>query len=253
MTAPARLALPDRVEPASGALTFARFAVPPNVLGHCGTDDHDALVGHLRAGLDGPELVRLCRTFEGAWPYLELIAASAGVGDPLDPRVVEAYWVGGPLLDRVTPRDLATHLDGRFRGRAGRGEWRWLAGKPAAGATPHHSFHVLEVMPRVGTLRAGQVAAIVPAMGQCLVRPGRVVGTDGDRLLVEARPLVMDGGRLALAAPTRETVMPAATGTMPGDLVAVHWGWSCGALDRRQARTLERTVAMALARANDTV
>jgi hypothetical protein len=252
MVAPA-FAPPVRIEPISGPLTFARFAAPPNVLGYCGTDDHDGFVGNLRASMDGPELVRLCRSFEGAWPYLELIATSAGIADPLDPRVVEAYWIGGPLLQRVRPNAFTTHLGARFRGRTDRAEWSWLAAKPGSGAVPHHSFHVLEVMPRIGMLRAGQIQAILPAMGQCLVRPARVTGIDGDRLLVEARPLLMEGGRLAFGPPVIERVTPASSGTRPGELVAVHWGWSCGAISPRQSRTLASTVAASVTRANQTI
>ena len=253
MSVGSAIALPHRVEPVSGPLTFARFAAPPNVLGYCGTDDHDGFVGNLRAGLDGPELVRLCRSFEGAWPYLELIAGSAGIADPLDPRVVEAYWIGGPLLDRIRPNDFARHLRTRFRGRTERAEWPWLAAKPGTGAVPHHSFHVLEVMPRIGMLRAGQVQAILPAMGQCLVRPARVVDVHGDRLVVEARPLLMTDGRLILGPPGPERVTPSSTGTRPGDLVAIHWAWSCGAITTRQSRTLRSTLQAALARANQTI
>ena len=41
--------------------------------------------------------------FEGAWPYLQLIAASNGIAEPLDPRVVEAYWTGNRLVTRAPP------------------------------------------------------------------------------------------------------------------------------------------------------
>ena len=53
MIATAGLARTPALEPISGALTFARFAAPPNVLGYCGGSDADGLLGHLRAGLDG--------------------------------------------------------------------------------------------------------------------------------------------------------------------------------------------------------
>ena len=36
----------------------------------------------------------LAAGFEGAYPYLELIAAANGIEDPLDTRVVDAYWIG---------------------------------------------------------------------------------------------------------------------------------------------------------------
>ena len=66
------------------------------------------------------DLRRLVRGFEGTWPYLELIAGAAGFGDPLDRRVVEAYWVGNDLLDRDGPTAMGRSLDDRFRDRLGR-------------------------------------------------------------------------------------------------------------------------------------
>jgi Family of unknown function (DUF6390) len=250
----------SRLEPVSGPLSFARFAVPPNVLGYCGGADSEALVGHLQVGLDGPELVALCQAFEGAWPYLQLIAGSAGLADPLDPRVVEAYWLGNRLLDGVPPASFTADLERRFRPRTPRREWPWLASKPADGARPHHSFHVLEVMPRIGMLRAGQIQAIVPAMEQCLIRPATVVTTKpmawpgGQSLVVAIRPLLMRDGNLAFGP----TVEQAVTGgpdvdVRPGDPVAVHWGWSCGRITPAQARALESVSADALQRANETI
>jgi hypothetical protein len=251
MDAPIRTAA--TLEPVSGPLAFARFAAPPNVLGYCGGPDSDALVGHLTVGLDGPELVQLCRAFEGAWPYLRLIAGSAGLEDPLDPRVVEAYWVGNGLLETVDPRAFAADLEQRFRPRTPRAEWPWLAAKPAGGARPHHSFHVLEVMPRIGMLRAGQVAAILPAMEQCLVRPATVVSAAAGQLVVAIRPLLMRDGRLAFGPTVEQTVIAGGESLHRGDPVAVHWGWSCGRLEVGQARGLERVTADALRRANETI
>jgi Family of unknown function (DUF6390) len=241
------------VEPVSGALTFARFAVPPNVLGYCGGSDADGLLGHLRAGLDGPDLVNLCRAFEGAWPYLMLIAGSAGIADPLDHRVVEAYWLGNGLLDGVSPAAFRDDLAGRFRPRTRPAEWRWLAAKPADGSRPHHSFHVLEVMPRIGMLRAGQVSAILPAMEQCLIRPATVVRGGPGGLVVAVRPLLVRDGRLSFGPAIEQALDDGGEALCPGDSVAVHWGWSCGRLTAGQRRRLEAVTADALARANTTI
>ena len=238
----------------SGPLAFARFALPPNLLGYCGTEDHDALAGLARAGLDGQDLVELCRSFEGAWPYLELIAHGAGLSDPLDPRVVEAYWIGNGLLDRVTERAFREDLVHRFRGRTDRREWPWLADKPRTGSVPHHSFHVLEVMPRIGMLRAGQVQAILPAMAECIVRPARVVAVPDDGTVVaEARPLRLVDGRYELGPLTGTRLTRSWAGERPGDAIAVHWGRSCGPLDPAQATRLEHQLRAAIARANATV
>jgi hypothetical protein len=253
MIATAALGRTPAIEPVSGALTFARFAVPPNLLGYCGGSDSDGLLEHLRAGLDGPDLVNLCRAFEGAWPYLQLIARSAGIADPLDHRVVEAYWLGNALLDGVSPVAFRDDITGRFRPRTRSAEWRWLAAKPGDGSRPHHSFHVLEVMPRIGMLRAGQVSAILPAMEQCLIRPASVVRAAPDGIVVAARPLLIRDGRLVLGPSIEQTVTGGGEALQPGDDVAVHWSWSCGRLTTGQRRRLEAVTADALARANTTI
>jgi hypothetical protein len=250
---PAPFGVGDRLEPVSGALLFARFAAPPNSLGYCGGNDHRALVDHLRAGVDGPDLVRLCKAFEGAWPYLRLIATSAGISDPLDRRVVEAYWLGNGLLDRVEPAAFAVDLERRFRPRTARKEWHWLIAKSVEGSLHHHSFHVLEVMPRIGLLRAGHVAAILPSMEQCLIRPARVVASDDTGLLVHTRPLVVVDGRLAFGSPVEQRVADGEVAARPGDDIAIHWGWSCGRLSACQRSELIGITAAAMQRANETI
>src|SRR6187431_2111543 len=87
---------------ASGPVLFARYAYGPNRFGYCGPDDADEL---LEAGAAGQDRVlrALAQRFEGAYPYLALIARSAGIADPLDRRVVEAYWLGNDLLRAVPP------------------------------------------------------------------------------------------------------------------------------------------------------
>ncbi|MEO7119422.1 MAG: DUF6390 family protein, partial [Candidatus Limnocylindrales bacterium] len=85
----------------SGAILFARYAYPPNELGYCGTTDHQGLLQYGSQGAVDPGLVQLAQGFSGAWPYLEFIAAATGLRAPLDRRVVEAYWLGGELLDTI--------------------------------------------------------------------------------------------------------------------------------------------------------
>ena len=93
------MTLAVRARPPSGAVLFARYAYPPNALGYCGPENSAELFERAAAGEDSPGLRRLIRGFDGAWPYLALIAGAAGRVDPLDPDVVEAYWVGNGLLD----------------------------------------------------------------------------------------------------------------------------------------------------------
>ncbi|MGP8065881.1 MAG: DUF6390 family protein, partial [Acidimicrobiales bacterium] len=62
-----------------GPILFARYAYPPNALGYCGPADHTALLGAASEGDDLRELTHLASRFEGAWPYLELIAGCNGL------------------------------------------------------------------------------------------------------------------------------------------------------------------------------
>ena len=221
----------------AGPLLFARFAYPPNSLGYCGPDDSAALLGHTTAGESGPDLTSLARQFAGAWPYLELIAASAGRDDPLDRAVVDAYWVGNRLLHRVDPHVFAVHLAGRFEERAGRG-FENLATLAMLGAVPHHNFHVFGVYPWVGLLRAGlSTEDPLRVLNACRVRWGRVFAVHNGLAEVASRPLTWDGRTLQLGPPQTEDVLCAtAQGSLtpvvqPGDIVAMHWDWICDVLN----------------------
>jgi hypothetical protein len=231
---------------ASGPLRFARYAYPPNALGYCGPDAGGLVLEYAAAGVDDPDLRRLLQGFEGAWPYLELIAAANGVPDPLDPRVVEAYWVGNELLDRVGPRLMGDSLEVRFRGRVPRA-WSHLADTVVAGGVPHHSFHVFGVYPWVGLLREGRAGPEpLRVLDRCRVRWGQVVTTSATSAVVRSRPLAWDGRRLALAPPVEEVAVLRAgdrglAGTVrPGEWCSLHWDWVCERLDVVQVASLRR-------------
>ena len=66
----------------AGALLFSRYAYPPNALGLCGADAPRTLLEYGDAGESDAGLAELARTFEGAWPYLTLIAESNRIEDP---------------------------------------------------------------------------------------------------------------------------------------------------------------------------
>jgi hypothetical protein len=222
--------------PPSGPTLFARYAFGPNRLGYCGSDAVDELYAGATVVRDDRVLRELAKTFEGAWPYLELIARANGMPDPLDRRVVEAYWLGNSLLDRVSPRLMADSLATRFRPRLRASTWHWLGEKAGTGGVPVHAFHVLDVFPRVGLLRSGSTDGALQVMDACRIRWGRVLERDGDSLVVKAVPLTMIDGRLSLGAPRAERVeawrdgAAFVDGVEAGDAVAIHWSWACDRL-----------------------
>jgi Family of unknown function (DUF6390) len=227
----------------SGSLRFARYAYPPNELGYCGPDLSRQLLEQVAAGVDDGDLRRIARGFDGAWPYLRLIAGANGIADPLDARVVEAYWVGNELLTRVSPQLMGSSLESRFRGRVG-SSWSRLSAPVSAGALPHHSFHVFGVYPWVGLLREGQVDAPLRVLDRCRVRWGKVLSTSGGLATVRFRPLTWDGRCLGLGLPVVEKAMLStddlglAGPVAPGDWVSLHWEWVCERLDSRALAAL---------------
>jgi hypothetical protein len=243
-------------DPNAGPLLFARYAYPPNALGYCGADDAPTLLQRTSAASVDLDLRRTLRTFEGAWPYLELIAHANAIADPLDAAVVEAYWIGNGLLDHVDARLMSASLEERFRPRLGLG-WDPLGAAAGAGARPHHSFHVLGVFPYVGLLRAGVVDEPLTVLDRCRIRWGRVVALGVGSADVSSRPLEWDGRRLRLGAERVEratTTLDGATLTRPlaiGDWCSLHWDWVCDRLDDAQVRQLRARTAQSLAAAND--
>jgi hypothetical protein len=239
----------------AGPLLFARYAYPPNALGLCGADETKTLLEYGSAGASDGGLAELVRTFDGAWPYLELIAGANGIHDPLDERVVEAYWVGNALLDNVARGSLARHVEDRFRGRIGR-SWTRVLDAVAAGATPHHCFHVFAVYPWFGLLRTGAVEEPLRVLDLCRTTPAVVTAVDGDSLGVLLRPLVWDGRTLGLGSWTprdvrwRDGGLSLLRAPAPGEWVALHWDVACDRLTREAASRLQRVTRRALGAVN---
>ncbi len=233
---------------APGPTLFARFAYPPNALGYCGPDEHRTMLEYASSGVVDGDLRGLARGFDGAWPYLQLIAAANGIGDPLDQRVVEAYWIGNGLLNHVPPAMLAASLETRFRAPAGRG-WPRLAEAITASPLLQHGFHVFAVYPWVGLLRGGTGGEPLRVLDGCRIRWGCVEDVSGDRAMVRVRPLVWDGRTLSLGPSAMESAFVARDGyglagpLRRGDAVALHWEWVCDRITPRQLASLRAATA----------
>jgi hypothetical protein len=220
---------------AAGPLLFARYAYPPNALGLCGADVRRTLLEYGAAHESDGGLVELAQTFEGAWPYLELIAGA----------------IGNELLDRVEPRALVRHVEERFHGRLGRAHEN-VTGVVAAGAVPHHCFHVFAVYPWIGLLRSGIVDEPLRILDQCRTTPGRVLAVEGETVRVLARPLLYENGRLLLGAPAERRARWSECGLafvhalLPGDHVSLHWDFVCDVLTPEGVVALDHATHRAL-------
>ncbi len=224
---------------------FARYAFPPNELGYCGPPDASVLLrGRTRA-----EIACHAAGFDGAWPYLQEIAAAIGAADPLEDAVVRSYWIGGPELAAVDGAGLAGRLRTAF------------ADQPTGvldrvdKALAHHSFHVLVVYPWVRFLDIDPSTPL-RILQACRIRWGIVDGVADEHVIMTSRPLRLEDGSLTLGEPTAESVRWRRDGTSlapvprPGEVVAAHWDWVCGTLGADEAAALERATVATLGTVN---
>lgn len=221
---------------AEGAAVFARFAYPPNALGYCGPADAQ---GTLRGGagassVDAAAVLALARQFDGAWPYLELLAGEGG--DPLAVDVVDAYWLGNDRSARFDPDAFARHLHDRVGDRLGV-PWASVAEAIAAGGRPTHAFHVLSASPFVALARRGAIDQALRVIDGCRIAPGEVLAVAGEEAIVRLEPLVWRRGTVRVGSPEERRIRCPVGGVFPneplsaGDRVAVHWDWVCERLE----------------------
>lgn len=241
--------LPPAVRDA-GAQLFARYAYPPNVHGYCGPDAAAEVLAYASgAQAPDPGLRAHARSFQGAWPYLDLIADANGVADRLDPRVVRGYWLGEPAVGAVSTGALVDHLQRVVRPRLGR-SWSAFVGLLGAEAVPDHAFHVLCVYPWMGLLREGAAEPARSVIESCCIRPGRIVGVEAEHATVVTPEFVWNGSRMQLGRPQirrvrwrRDGLGTLGDDPAPGDAVTLHWDWICERVPDTRLRRLTATLA----------
>jgi hypothetical protein len=239
---------------------FARYAHPPNVLGYCGPSDPNELITATSSERGSQGFAAVARRFAGVWPYLELIAVSNGISDPLEDRVVEAYWIGSTLLEGVPVSSLLdcvrANPDGRMSSRLGRSD---LEGAVLAGGIANHNFHVFAVYPWLALARSGRLDPAMSVLERCCIRSGRVTRVDAGNVEVWTRPVALDGTDLVLGDERLEQVRCSAddlgfvADLVPGDLVSLHWDRVCDRLHQDSFANLQHYTARSLKAVNASV
>lgn len=234
-----------------GVALGARFSLATSRLRYCGPADAAPVL--YRAITDGngrEEARRALVRFEALYPYLAAIGRYHGL-DPLDARVVEAYWVGNDLLDPFPRTEFLRLLDAlRSRGLPP-SIARRLEERLPSHPIPFHAFHVFFV--GVGAV-TGHVPTTLPNMEAC--RPARadVDAVDASRLVLSGPTLRAHEGRLTLGPPARQEVAMdprVVPGVARGDAVALHWGWPALRLTPVQASALDRFTRASIDAANE--
>jgi len=223
----------DPVAGTGGQRLFARYAYAPNQLGYCGPADSAALLELAATGRTAADIAAIATRFSGAWPYLRVLADVAGIDDPLDERVVRAYWTGSSLLDGVNRQRFWRKLLARIAAAGAGRYWAHLTPALLSEAMPTHAFGVFGVYPWSRLLLAGDSGPALHVLGSCRIRWGRVTAVDGDQATVRGRRLAWDGRQLRLGEESEDAVRLAESGRVlvagvrPGDWLAVHWDLAC--------------------------
>jgi hypothetical protein len=221
-----------------GPEMFARYAYAPNALGFCGPP----LGATLRDG-SIEDVRRAATTFSGAWPYLRVLAKMTGIGDPMDYRLVESYWLGGGIGSGLDPDEFVDELLTIIGPKASR-YWGHLTADLASEAAANHCFHVFGVYPWSRLLGRGLDEHPLNVLDNCRITWGTVLSRDCDGVEVSCCRLAWDGQALTLSEPSacRLDVWADGYSAIPdvgvGDEVAIHWGRLCGRLQPDQIRAL---------------
>jgi hydrogenase maturation factor len=173
--------------------------------------------------------------FEAAYPYYQLIAKVNKIHDPFDLRVVEAYWVGNKLLDKVDKLNFSKMISTSF---IKPGLFSQAQAQPKIKKIPnkfylHHSWHVLFI----GSV-TGRVNFTPKIVNLCVPLLARVKKT-GEKALVLCRVLKkIKKNKWQLSDWIEKKVIHDTNfinSLKTGDMVVLHWGRVCQKIKSEQA------------------
>jgi hypothetical protein len=245
-----------------GAILAARHSFMPNRLGYCGPDENEILLQACLSNKRSDELIKALEAFQGAQPYLRFIAQSQGL-DNFDYRVVEAYWIGNDLLQRIPRTGFYEHLRERLSSKFPKEHIKRLFESKPYATFPHHALHVFNAFSTMGTVpdafanAVGRDDTVGDLMDRCRISWGRVLGRDDEgNLIVEYEPIRRHNAVLSFGLPTRTHVISHVSGKSfvndagTGDWVSFHWGLACSKLTPQQVANLKKYTQMDMEVAN---
>lgn len=229
----------------SGLKLAVSFSITPNRLGFCGpqgSKEQGILREFLYTGKDQNQARKILEKFEGAFSYYQLIAKKNKIRDPFQEKVIEAYWIGNELLEKINAGDLGEMIMKKFTrpGLLTKNEAKKRIKNIPSQAKPHHSFHVYIF----GTV-TGTIDLNTPNLKNiCRVGWGRVVKiyNSKSKISVEYQPIVgtkkLHFGKRSLKELdwNRDTV----SNLKCGDWVAFHWGAVCKSIDQKERHNLKK-------------
>ncbi len=225
-----------------GLKTAAVYSLPSFSLGFCGPQDETSrkTLSNYASGKPASEKAvrEIFEKFEAAYRYYELIAKKNTIADPLNEKVVKAFWVGNPLLEKVNGSDLRNLILTHFcrPGLLTKKEAEEKAAQVPDKARPHHSFHVLIL----GAV-SDQVTLKGAMLDLCRTGWGEVGKIKKNKLVVKYKPLIL--GKIVSLGRKKEKEIEWSSqivqNVKKGDWVSFHWAQACKVLTPREVKNLE--------------
>ena len=230
----------------SGLKIAALYSFPPGRFGLCGMGEESCHeIFHFLLGEKIPNIRQILETFEGAFYYYQLIARESKIKDHFDKRVVEAYWLGNELLEKVRTSKLKEVVAKKIKKPE-------LAKKIPDFAKPHHSFHVLVAGPMKKDLFLTEGMKDL-----CKISWGKVLKIENNDLKVtnleiEYQPLLKEK-EWTLGKPTKrkifwdKRILPK---LKAGDFVSFHWDLALQKLSKKEIENLKKYTENSIKAAN---
>lgn len=223
----------------SGAKLAILYGYVPCQLGLCGPDDarKKKIISRFLRGENKfkKEIEKILKEFKGAYPYYQLIAHSNRIKNPLDRKVVEAYWIGNKLLDKVKVADFKKMILDSFvpLGKISREKAEGLSEK----SLPYHNFHVLFL----GSV-TGRAKLEGKLLDVCRVSWGRVIKKSKLFLIVEYQPINIRkkfylAESIAKKIKWKKNILPKVN---IGDWVSIHWNTAIQVLEPKEIVNLNK-------------
>lgn len=233
----------QKTDALNGAFFCARFAYPPNSLSLCGPDKKRDLLYYSTSKNIDLGTGEILTQFSTLYPYLNLIANCNNIKDPLNEKVVEAYWLGNKLLFNIPLTNFRKHLSETLNLKKilTKKQLENILSKIPMGSFPHHSFHVLNVYKRTGYDNTNHT---IQTMDACIINWGKVEKIGKDYVIVTTQPLIIKHDKLIFGPKIHRNLVSQGQKDILlnnlniGDYISYHWGYFCQKLNSYQLRNL---------------
>ena len=214
------------------------YSIPPNRLGYCGPKESWKT---LQEFISNPaeqktqETRFILQNFNALYPYLQLIA-EANALKPFSPQVIEAYWLGSPLLENISFKSIQkTILSFQKHGLPSSTAEKKASQLPES-ILSHHSMHVLYI-----NFISRKIPALVQNLSDCLIQWGKVQASLPEGILTKGIELFSESGQLKLKEKEKILQNPFGIGLEENDLVTVHWNSVVEKITKKRLKSLQKT------------